>query len=47
MAQCPPPPKYASGAISLVNDQIQTVVEGVQRVCIYHRHADEQKLSTV
>ena len=26
--------KYASGAISLVNDQIKTVVEGVLRVCI-------------
>ena len=29
-----PPPKYASGAMSLVNDQIKTVVEGVLRVCI-------------
>ena len=28
-----PPPKYASGAMSLVND-IKTVVEGVLRVCI-------------
>ena len=28
------PRKYASGAMSLVNDQIKTVVEGVQRVCI-------------
>ena len=34
MAQCPP--KYASGAMSLVSDQIKTVtvVEGVLRVCI-------------
>ena len=32
MAQCPP--KYASGAISLVNDKIKTKVEGVLRVCI-------------
>ena len=29
-----PPPKYASGAMSLVNDQIKTVVEGVLRVRI-------------
>ena len=28
------PPKYVSGAMSLVNDQIKTVVEGVLRVCI-------------
>ena len=33
MAQCPLP-KYAPGAMSLVNDQIKTVVEGVLRVCI-------------
>ena len=31
MAQCPP--KYALGAMSLVNDQIEAVVEGVLRVC--------------
>ena len=31
MAQCPP--KYAPGAMSLVNDQITTVVEGLLRVC--------------
>ena len=30
----PPPPKYASGAMSLVNDQIKTGVVGVPRVCI-------------
>ena len=30
----PPPPKYAAGAMSLVNDLIKTVVEGVLRVCI-------------
>ena len=29
-----PPLKYASGAMSSVNDQIKTVVEGVLRVCI-------------
>ena len=34
MAQCPPPPKYASKVMSLVNDQIKTVAEGVLRVCI-------------
>ena len=28
------PPKYASGEMSLVNDQIKTVVEGILRVCI-------------
>ena len=28
------PPKYASGAMSVVNDQTKTVVEGVLRVCI-------------
>ena len=28
------PPKYAFGAMSLVNDQIKTVVKGVLRVCI-------------
>ena len=31
MAHCPP--KYAPGAMSLVNDQIKTVVEGLMRVC--------------
>ena len=29
-----PPPKYASGVMSLVNDQIITVVKGVLRVYI-------------
>ena len=33
MAQCPLH-KYPPGAMSLVNDQIKTVVEGVLRVCI-------------
>ena len=33
MAQCLPS-KYALGVMSLVNDQIKTVVEGVLRVCI-------------
>ena len=28
------PPKYAPGAMSLVNDQIKTVAEGVLRICI-------------
>ena len=32
MAQCSP--KYALGAMSLVNDQIKAMVEGVLRVCI-------------
>ena len=32
MAQCPP--KYAIGAMPLVNDQIKAVVEGALRVCI-------------
>ena len=44
MSQCRPP-KYAPGAMSLVNDQIKTVVEGYC-VFAYHQH-DEQKLSTV
>ena len=30
----PPPPKYDSEALSLVNDQIKTGVDGVLRVCI-------------
>ena len=34
MAQCPPLPQYAPGAMSLVNDQIKTVVEGVLRACV-------------
>ena len=33
MAQYPPF-KYAPGAMSLVNDQIKTVVKDVLRVCI-------------
>ena len=32
MTQCPP--KYAPGAMLLVNDQIKGVVEGALRVCI-------------
>ena len=39
------PPKYASGAMSLVNDQIK---QWWKAYCVfaYHQH-DEQKLSTV
>ena len=33
MAQCPLP-KYNPEAMTLVNDRIKTVVEGVLRVCI-------------
>ena len=43
MAQCPPSSKYIPGAMSLVYDQIKTVVEGVYCVFGYHQH-DKQKL---
>ena len=37
MTQCSPPPKYASGAMSLVSNQIKTVVEEFLHLSVIDR----------